>query len=359
MNEEKPTTSTGKAKRKPSPRTSATKRAKKAAPTLSKSYCTNCGQELSRGDKFCQACGTKVVQEGKSKTKDEPLPDTQLVPPGTPAEVTGQSEPPPIVPEQVEEPVAVVEPDGKKKKRKKEQVDYEALLMANMPEDVQRRMPIVTFALIGVSVLFAIIMLCATGSFNPDPQDFIDYGANYHRLTFDGQLWRLVTSSFLHFGFQHLAFNMLCLFALGRFLEKMAGHANLLCVYLLTACTGGVLSLCFHDDAVCAGASGAVFGVFGASITLVALLWRKYCIDPKHMWGYMKNGLAFVGINFIYSLFPGVDMAGHIGGLLGGLAVGGALAVPLLMEGKPFGKWFQQLILAKKDFKEYGKRSGC
>ena len=214
--------------------------------------------------------------------------------------------------------------------------------MANMPETVRRRMPIATFALIGISVLLAIIMFCATGSFNPDPRDFIDYGANFRRLTFGGQLWRLVTSSFLHFGLEHLAFNMLCLFALGKFLEKMVGHANLLCVYLLTACTGGILSMCFHDNTVCAGASGAVFGVFGASISLVALLWRKYQIDPKYMWGYMKNGLAFVGINFIYSLFPGIDMAGHIGGLLGGLVVGGVLALPLLLEGNPFGTWFQR-----------------
>ena len=130
--------------------------------------------------------------------------------------------------------------------------------MANMPETVRRRMPIATFALIGISVLLAIIMFCATGSFNPDPRDFIDYGANFRRLTFGGQLWRLVTSSFLHFGLEHLAFNMLCLFALGKFLEKMVGHANLLCVYLLTACTGGILSMCFHDNTVCAGASGAV-----------------------------------------------------------------------------------------------------
>ena len=229
-----------------------------------------------------------------------------------------------------------------KKKGKIEQVDYGALLMANMPEDVRRRMPIVTFSLMGVSVLVAIIMLCATGSFDPSPQDFVDYGANFRYLTFGGQFWRLVTSSFLHFGLQHLVFNMLCLFALGTFLEKMVGHANLLCVYLLTACTGGILSLCFHDNSVCAGASGAVFGVFGASISLVALLWRKYRIDPKYIWGYMKNGLAFVGINFIYSLFPGVDMAGHIGGLLGGFVVGVVLAVPLLLEGKSFSKWFQR-----------------
>ena len=242
----------------------------------------------------------------------------------------------------MQEQSSPVQEQTAKKKRKREQVDYEALLMANMPIGVRQRRPFATLALASVSVLVAIAMLCATGSFNPDPEIYIRAGAEYRPLILEGQLWRLVTGTFLHFGLQHLLFNMLCLYALGRFLEKVAGHANLLCVYLLTACTGGLLSMAFHDRTVCAGASGAVFGIFGASISLIALLWRKYNIDPKHMWGYMKNGLAFVGINFIYSLFPGIDMAGHIGGLLGGLAVGAVVAVPLLMDGKPFAKWFQR-----------------
>lgn len=288
---------------------------------MSKRFCTNCGQELSADAKFCPNCGMGVQQQQTAETY------------AAPAAV--DSVPAPAVPE-------VPDPKAGKKRQKKEQVDYEALLMANMPIGVRQRKPFATLALAGISILVSIIMLCATGSFNPDPEIYIQAGAAYRSLILEGQLWRLVTGTFLHFGLQHLLFNMLCLFALGRFLEKVAGHANLLCVYLLTACTGGLLSMAFHGRDVCAGASGAVFGVFGASVSLVALLWRKYHIDPKHMWGYMKNGLAFVSINFIYSLFPGVDMAGHIGGLLGGLAVGAVVAVPLLMDGKPFAKWFQR-----------------
>lgn len=288
---------------------------------MSKQFCTNCGQELSADAKFCPNCGMGVPQQQAAETNAAP--------------VAVDSVPAPAVPE-------ALDPKAGKKRQKKEQVDYEALLMANMPTGVRQRKPFATFALAGVGVLVAIVMLCATGSFNPDPEVYIRAGAEYRPLILEGQLWRLVTGTFLHFGLQHLLFNMLCLFALGRFLEKVAGHVNLLCVYLLTACTGGLLSMAFHGRDVCAGASGAVFGVFGASVSLVAFLWRKYHIDPKHMWGYMKNGLAFVGINFIYSLFPGVDMAGHIGGLLGGLAVGAVVAVPLLMDGKPFAKWFQR-----------------
>ena len=229
-------------------------------------------------------------------------------------------------------------------KNKKEEVDYEALLMGSLPDEIRRRIPFVTFALMGASILMAIIMMCSTGSIEPDAQACAAYGANYRPLTFGGQLWRLFSSAFIHFDIKHLVMNMLCLFSIGCFLEKLIGHSRLFCAYVLTAFTGGILSMIFHTDTVCAGASGAVFGLFGVGTMYMLLIWRVYNLNAGHVLGYMKNGLIFIGINFLYSMFPGVDMAAHIGGLFGGLALGALMALPILKKDMPHVDWCRRGI---------------
>ena len=229
-------------------------------------------------------------------------------------------------------------------KNKKEEVDYESLLMDSLPDEIRRRMPVATFTLMGASILMAIIMMCSTGSIEPDAQACAAYGANYRPLTFGGQLWRLFTSAFIHFDIKHLAMNMLCLFSIGCFLEKLIGHGKLLCAYVLTAFTGGMLSMIYHPDAVCAGASGAVFGLFGVGTMYMLLIWRTCNLNAGHVLGYMKNGLVFIGINFLYGLFPGVDMAAHIGGLVGGLVLGALMALPTMKKDLPYGDWYHRGI---------------
>ena len=176
-------------------------------------------------------------------------------------------------------------------------------------------------------------------------QTCLAYGASYGPWTLGGQFWRMFTSAFVHFGLTHLVMNMLCLLSIGCFLEKMVGHVCLFCAYVLTALTGGVLSMIFHPETVCAGASGAVFGLFGASVIYVALIWKKYRFNPSHVFGYMKNGLFFVGINFLYGFVPGVDMAAHVGGLLGGVVLGIAIALADRAAGARNKDWFGRVIL--------------
>lgn len=232
-------------------------------------------------------------------------------------------------------------PENKKGK----EADYEALVMSSMPEEVRNRKPLVTIGLIGMSVLMAIITLCKTGSIDPSPQDLVALGANVDSLSFGGQLWRLFTASFLHAGIEHLAFNMLCLFSIGMFLEKLIGRTKLFSAYFLTAFTGGVLSCVFHENTACVGASGAVFGLFGATVAYIGMVYRKFGIEVAHVTGYMKNGLVFLGINFVYSLMPNVDMAGHIGGFLGGLALGGVLGAPIKWNTLKNHEWYHRGVL--------------
>ncbi len=218
-------------------------------------------------------------------------------------------------------------------KGKKEKEDYEARLMASLPDEIRHRIPFVTFVLMTASFIMAIIVMHSAGTVEPDAEVCAEYGANFRPLTFGGQWWRLFASAFIHFDIKHLIMNMLCLFSVGRFLEKLIGHVGVFCIYFLASITGGVLSMLCHDNTVvCAGASGAVFGLFGCGVMYVLLVWRVYNLEVTDVFGYMKSGLVFIGINFLYSLRPGVDMAAHIGGLIGGLGLGVLMALPILKK---------------------------
>jgi hypothetical protein len=97
-------------------------------------------------------------------------------------------------------------------------------------------------------------------------------------------------------------------------------------LYLLSAITGSLASCAVHPNDVCAGASGAVFGLFGAEIAYVMILRDKLGLTSKALGGRLTSGFVFIAINLIYSIMPGVDMAAHVGGLLGGFAIGTVIA---------------------------------
>jgi membrane associated rhomboid family serine protease len=129
-----------------------------------------------------------------------------------------------------------------------------------------------------------------------------------------GDWWRLVTGGFLHSNFLHIAFNMYLLWLLGRELEPVLGSVRFAVLYL-TALLGGTFgALLLAPTAVTVGASGAVFGLMGA--TLVEIHRRGF--DP------LRSGImALIGLNLVLSfVLPGISIGGHVGGLLAGLAAG-------------------------------------
>lgn len=197
----------------------------------------------------------------------------------------------------------------------------------NAPQNfLCRDIPVATSILIAANVAAMIFLCVKTGSIDPKIQAYIEYGADFRPLTFGGQWWRTVTSAFIHFGPVHLLMNMVCLFSIGRTLEKLLGRINVVLVYFFTAIFGGLFSCLFHADTVCAGASGAVFGFFGAELAYVLLLRNEFNLDSRETSTYLQSSLTFTAINLLYSLKPGVDMAGHFGGLLAGLALGAIFA---------------------------------
>lgn len=131
------------------------------------------------------------------------------------------------------------------------------------------------------------------------------------RVAAEGEYWRLLGAAFLHIGPLHLIVNMLALAIVGPGLERVFGAWRYLSVYLLGALGGSVAVYLFDSPfGAVAGASGAIYGLFAA--TLVVL--RNLGLDARFM-------LFAVGLNFVVSFAPGISLLGHLGGFVaGGLA---------------------------------------
>ncbi|HXU81548.1 MAG TPA: rhomboid family intramembrane serine protease, partial [Polyangia bacterium] len=164
----------------------------------------------------------------------------------------------------------------------------------------------------------------------------LPWGANFGPRTLGGQPWRLLTSAFLHFGLIHVGLNMLVLARAGQLVERLYGSVRFGAVYLFAAITGSVASVAVHPFLVSAGASGAVFGVYGA---LGAYLWRRRGAVPPQVVGKMVNStLGFLALNLVVGFQSSlVDNAAHVGGLLGGALAGALLAPPFVAGVAPRG----------------------
>jgi rhomboid protease GluP len=192
----------------------------------------------------------------------------------------------------------------------------------------------VTPALIGINVLVFVIMACfGAGIFEANTEVHTRFGSNYVAMTWTGEPWRLLTSAFIHFGVFHLAFNMAALWYGGVLCERLYGSARFLTLYLVTAVAGSVVSGWWDSARNSAGASGAVFGVYGALLLFFSLRWRDIPIRLLKRAGW--GAVLLVG----YSLLSGfsrqeVDNAAHVGGLLCGMLAGLLLARPFHSEAR-------------------------
>jgi len=179
--------------------------------------------------------------------------------------------------------------------------------------------PLWTYVLIGVNLVVWLAMTLAGGS--EDPRVLLRFGVKANWLIVEGEYWRFVTPSFLHIGFWHLAINTWSLFVLGMDVERLFGAGRFLALYLLSG-VAAVVASCAASDAMSAGASGAIFGLLGATLVYFAKN-HKFLGN----WGHqrLRSLVMVTAINLIWGLAaPGIDNVGHIGGLLSGLALGWA-----------------------------------
>ena len=170
--------------------------------------------------------------------------------------------------------------------------------------------PFFTYFFIAIQVIVFLLMEVAGGSTTTSV--LIDFGAKVNWLILDGEWWRLFAPIVLHIGVLHLLMNTLALYYIGITVEKIFGNVRFLFIYLLAGFSGSLASLLFSPN-ISAGASGAIFGLFGALLYFGVVF-------PKLFFRTMGMNILFViGINLVFGFsFSGIDNAGHIGGLLGG-----------------------------------------
>ncbi len=187
----------------------------------------------------------------------------------------------------------------------------------------------VTQLLIATNLLVFVVMLgFGAGVWHTSNSVQLAWGANFGPATKDGEWWRLGSALFLHFGLFHLAMNMLSLWDGGRLVERMYGPLRFGLIYFCSGLGGNLLSLVTQGDgAVSGGASGAIFGVYGA---LMVFLWRERAdLNPSEFKWLFWGAAGFSVVTIVLGLqIAGIDNAAHIGGLLAGILTGRALAPP-------------------------------
>ena len=201
-----------------------------------------------------------------------------------------------------------------------------------------------TFSLMAANVLvFVLTMLGNQGG--DSAAGLLKWGADFGPLTAnDQQWWRLLASCFLHLGILHLLCNMYALSQVGWLTERLFGNWFFLLIYLGCGLAGNLTSLAFHPAQVSVGASGAIFGVYGA---LIGYLARQGSGFPRRvMTPVLASAVVFVVWNIGGGLLdminhyaasianpqntrPSIDMAAHGGGLVSGLIFGFLGARPL------------------------------
>ncbi len=177
----------------------------------------------------------------------------------------------------------------------------------------------ITPLLIDINILvFVLMVLSGAGFIAPTTESLIAWGANYTPLTLGGEWWRLFTNFFIHIGIMHLLLNMYALLFIGILLEPRLGKLKFGIAYLLTGLAGSLTSLYWHDIILSAGASGAIFGMYGV---FLAMLTTNFIEKTER-----KPLLTSIGIFVLYNLANGmkgnIDNAAHVGGLVTGLIIG-------------------------------------
>jgi rhomboid protease GluP len=238
-----------------------------------------------------------------------------------------------------------------------------------------------TYLLVGINVLVfafmfphspAIDMIRHHAGFSVltaqfDGDTLLRYGASDSALVLQGQWWRLITSIFVHVTILHIAVNMWCLWNLGLFGEPLLGKQGLVAVYVLTGWAGMMLSLAWsvftRQDALVAGASGAVFGIAG--ILIVLLSNKRLSLPWKELRGLRRSVIWFAALNLAIGIIPNllpessgaqlarlhldpgmlprVDNSAHLGGFVCGLALGFPL-FPRMTSGKSSYRARQRLV---------------
>jgi len=189
-----------------------------------------------------------------------------------------------------------------------------------------RQAPLCSSLLLINLTVFALMLRAGSGLWHSASGVPLAWGASFGPATQDGQWWRLLTAMFVHFGLVHLVLNLWALWDVGRLLERLYGPLRFALLYLGSGLVGNLLSLVVQgNQAVSGGASGAIFGLYGA---LLVSLWReREQVDRREFRWMFGVALVFTLLTLGMGWFAGgIDNAAHLGGLGAGATLGTLLA---------------------------------
>lgn len=187
----------------------------------------------------------------------------------------------------------------------------------------------VTWSLILINVAIFGLEALAGGLINPSAAFIYQFGGVYPAAIVQfGEWWRLGSAMFVHIGVMHLVMNMLTLYYVGRHAEVLLGKWRYLMIYLLAGIFGNLACVVFAAPyTVSAGASGAIFGVFGIFVMLWLEFPQNYHIRPLVadfvMW-------AAVNVVFTFAFSQDVSLQAHLGGLFAGFLLAEACGAKLV-----------------------------
>jgi rhomboid protease GluP len=206
-----------------------------------------------------------------------------------------------------------------------------------MKEEIKRYA--LTYILITLNVLVYLVCTVSSESFIDIPlETLVNFGALYGSYTVGQQEWyRLFSAMFLHGGMTHLLMNMVSLYIVGRAAENYFDGRAYLVIYLFSGLIGALASLYMHPQSVGVGASGAIFGVFGALAGFFLAHRDKIASQSK---AFLKDFGVIIGLNLVIGLFiPAIDVSAHIAGLAVGMMGG------FVLSKKPQWVWIIAVVM--------------
>jgi rhomboid protease GluP len=196
----------------------------------------------------------------------------------------------------------------------------------------------VTTILVALNVAVYIAMVASGVSLlEPTTQQLIRWGANYGPLSLGPQPWRMLTSNYVHIGLLHILLNMWCLWSLGKLAERIFPPWTYVLLYTACGLGGSLASLWWHPNVIGAGASGAIFGLAGALISVFYL--GKLPISPQAVKSTLRSLVTFAAYNLFFGLTAGIDNFAHLGGLITGLIFGAMVARHIVAPPEERQRW--------------------
>ena len=190
-------------------------------------------------------------------------------------------------------------------------------------------------------LVFVVMAIDGMNIISPASEDLVKWGANERSLTLNGELWRLFSCIFIHIGIIHLIMNLYALIFIGSILEPIIGKYKFIIGYLISGFIASTASLWWNTFSLSAGASGAIFGLFGI---FLALLTTNY-LDKTTRKSMLTYIFIYIGLNLMNGFQDGIDAAAHLGGLLSGFIFGYAFYYGLInKESHVINNWILSII---------------